>query len=199
MNAVLAQSAGEQIQRYDAIRRRNAETAYDRNVQYNGRNQKTIEELEALLVGKKEPASDSEVKPEVRQLDAGQMKQVALPLGKTLEETIDLWRDVRADALTEPEPTTAEYQLAATASAKIRQTEAQIAIQNRIRSDMEQNAAQQETVATNIPTTELPSAEERELYLMQKRFQQAISAYTVQADARQNGYAMEGPSFSRTA
>jgi len=200
MNAVLTQAVGDQIQRYEAIRRRNAETAYDRNVQYNGRHQKTIEDLEALLVGDKEPASEPDVKPEIRQLDAGQMKQIALPLGKTLEETVDLWRCVRAEALAaEPEPTTADYQLAAAASAKIRQTEAQIAIQDRIRNELEHHAAQQEMPATNIPTTELPSAEERELFLMQKRYQQAISAYSVQAEARQNGYAIEWPSFSRTA
>ena len=38
------------------------------------------------------------------------MKQIALPVGKTLEETIDIWRNVRAEAISEPEPTTADYQ-----------------------------------------------------------------------------------------
>lgn len=199
MNPVLTQAASEQMQRYDAIRRRNAEMAYDRNIQYNGRHQKTIDDLEALLVGKEESISNPEVKPDTRQLDAGQVRQVALPLGKTLEETIDLWRSVRAEALAEQEPTTADYQLAATASSKIRQTEAQIAIQERVQSEMERSVVQQETVATHIPTAELPSSEERELYVMQKRFQQAISAYSVQTEAKQNGYAIEWPRYYKTA
>ena len=45
-------TASDQLQRYDAIRRKNAESAYNRNVQYNGQNQKTVENLEALLIGK---------------------------------------------------------------------------------------------------------------------------------------------------
>ena len=56
------------------------------------------------------------------------MKQVAFPIGKTLEETIDLWRDVRTEAISVPQPTTADHQLAATASSKITQTEAQIGL-----------------------------------------------------------------------
>ena len=63
------------------------------------------------------------------------MKQIVLPIGKTLEETIDIWRDVRAEAISEPEPTTADYQLAATASAKIMQTETQITLHKRAQSE----------------------------------------------------------------
>ena len=60
MNAVMTQAvASDPIQRYDASRRRNAESAYNRNVQYNGQNQKTVEDLEALLIGKKEPEDRS--------------------------------------------------------------------------------------------------------------------------------------------
>ena len=129
MNAVMTQAvASDQLQRYDASRRRNAESAYDRHVQYNGQNQKTVEDLEALLMGKKEPEIVQPEQQEFQELGAGQMKQIALPVGKTLEETIDLWRDVRAEAISVPEPTTADYNLAATASAKIMQTEAQIAL-----------------------------------------------------------------------
>ncbi len=109
----------------------------NRNVQYNGQNQKMVEDLEALLIGKKEPEIVQPERQEFQELSAGQMKQIALPIGKTLEETIDLWRDVRAEAISEPEPTTADYQLAATASAKIMRTEAQIALHNRAQSEID--------------------------------------------------------------
>ena len=55
MNAVLSQIAmHDPIQRNDTLRRRNAESAYDRHVKYNGENQKTLSALEDLLTGKKE-------------------------------------------------------------------------------------------------------------------------------------------------
>ena len=55
MNAIMTStSAAHQLQRYDAIRRRNAEQAYHRQAEYNGRNQKMLDDLEALLTGKKE-------------------------------------------------------------------------------------------------------------------------------------------------
>jgi len=86
MNAVMTQAvASDHVQRYDASRRRNAESAYNRNVQYNGQNQKTVENLEAILIGKKEPEIVQSKQHESRQLGAGQMKQIALPIGTTLE------------------------------------------------------------------------------------------------------------------
>ena len=90
MNAVMTfATASDQLQRYDAIRRKNAESAYDRNVQYNGQNQKTLVKLEALLMEKDEPQIVQPEHQELQELGAGQMKQVILPIGKTLEETID--------------------------------------------------------------------------------------------------------------
>jgi len=124
MNAVMTYATtSDQAQRYDTIRRRNAENAYERNVQYNGQNQKMVEELVASLVGKKEPENVQPEREKFKKLDAGQMKQMVFPIGNTLERTIELWRDVRAEAVTKPEPTTADYQLAATATSKIMQTE----------------------------------------------------------------------------
>ena len=61
MNAVTYSSASESLQRYDAQRRRNAESAYHRDLQYNGQNQKILAELEDLLTGKKKPVT---VQPE---------------------------------------------------------------------------------------------------------------------------------------
>lgn len=199
MNAVMTfATASDQLQRYDAIRRKNAENAYERNVQYNGQNQKTLEKLEALLMGKGEQQAVQPEKQEL-QLSAGQMKQVALPIGKTLEETIDLWRDVRADAVSVPEPTTADHQLVATASAKIMQTETQIALQKLVQSEFEATMARKEIETGRIVSFELPAGVDREAFMMQKRFEQAISTYAFQAEAKQKGYDLDEPQFSKVA
>ncbi|KAA0955723.1 hypothetical protein FQ087_14085 [Sporosarcina sp. ANT_H38] len=200
MNAILTHAAAnDHIQRYDAIRRRNAESAYDRHVKYNGQNQKTVEALESLLIGKKEPEMVQSVRHESQQLSAGQMKQITLPIGKTLEETIDSWRNVRAEAISEPEPTTADYNLAATASAKIRQTETQIALQKLAQSDIETASTREQAGTTKVAFMELPSGLEREVLIMQRRYEQAISSYTFQIQLKQKGFEIDRPSFYKTA
>ena len=103
------------------------------------------------------------------------MKQIALPIGKTLEETIDSWRDVRAEAISEPEPTTADYNLAATASAKIMRTEAQIILHNRAQSEIDIASAREEVDTAKMASKELPSVLEREILIMQRRYEKAIS------------------------
>lgn len=200
MNAVMTfATAGDQLQRYDAIRRKNAESAYDRTVQYNGQNQKILEKLEALLTGKDEPQVVQPEPKELQELGAGQMKQVVLPIGKTLEETIDLWRDVRADAVSVPEPTTADHQLAAAASAKIMQTETQIALRKLAQSEFEVAMARQAAETGEVVSFELPVGVDREAFMMQKRFEQAISTYAFQVEAKQNGYELNDSKFSAVA
>lgn len=200
MNAVMTfATASDQLQRYDAIRRKNAENAYDRNVQYNGQNQKTLEKLEALLMGKDEPQDVQPEQQELQELGAGQMKQVALPIGKTLEETIDLWRDVRTDAVSVPEPTTADHQLAATASAKIMQAETQLALQKLAQSEFEATMVRREAETGNVVSFELPAGVDREAFMRQKRFEQAISTYAFQVEAKQKGYGLDEPQFSKVA
>jgi hypothetical protein len=200
MNAVLTHAAAsDHIQRYDAIRRRNAESAYDRHVQYNGKNQKTVEDLEFLLIGKKEPEIVQSERLEFQQLGAGQMKQIALPVGKTLEETIDIWRDVRAEAISEPEPTTADYNLAATASAKIMQNETQIALNKMEKSGIETASARGQAATVKVVSMELPSGLDREALIMQRRYDQAISSYNFQVQMKQKGFEIDRPSFYKTA
>ncbi|GKV55923.1 hypothetical protein NCCP2222_18700 [Sporosarcina sp. NCCP-2222] len=189
MNAIMTfASAADQMQRYDAARRRNAEHAYDRQSEYNGRHQKTLADLEALLLGKKEAEAQQFVK-----LGAGQMKQITPPLGKTLEETIDLWREVRREANSVSEPTTADHQLAATASAKIRETEARLAMQKKAKVKLTELTKQQERNSVIMPQ---PSADHRSFKITaEKQFAKAISAYTIQVEAKSRGYGLEGPQY----
>jgi hypothetical protein len=199
MHAISTAVAGDYVQRYDAIKRRNAEIAYDRHVQYNGRNQKTVAGLENLLTGKKELEIEQPEHREFQRLGGGQMKQIVLPIGKTLEETIDLWRDVRAEAISEPEPTTADYQLAATASAKIMRTEAQITLHDKAQAEIETAVAHEEVEAAKMASMELPSVLDREVQIMQKRYEQAISSYSFQVQMKQKGFEIDRPSFYKIA
>lgn len=200
MNAVMTYaSVSDPLHRYDAVRRKNAETAYDRHARYNGENQKVLKELGALLPGDSGPVPVQQDRQPLQKLGAGQVKQVTIPVGKTLEETIDLWRGVRTDALSIPEPSTADYQLAATASAKIMQTEAQIALENRARSEIEAELVREESQAASVATMEFPSVLDREELLMQRRFEQAISSYSFHVQMKRKGFDIERPSFYKIA
>lgn len=196
MNAVMTYaSTSDKWQRYDAVRRKNAETAYVRQAEYNGENQKKLEELEALLTGEKEFES---IQLSQKTGD-GQVQQVTIPVGKTLEETIDLWKDVRAEALSVSEPSTADYRIATTASAKIMQTEAQIALENRARAEVEAGVAREEAEAARMANMNLPSQLEREVLILQKRYEQAISSYSFHVQMKRKGFEIERPSFYKIA
>ena len=210
MSVSLAQLSGhDQFLRNDAIRRRNAEVAYDRHGKYNGEMQKKLEQLESLITGKNdsepilpnknvvdEVVSSSK---EFEKLEAGQMKTISLPLGKTLEETIRLWREVRVDAISKPEPTAADHQLAATASAKIRKVEAQIGLHNHALSEVE-IATEQEAIETaKVASMEHTNNIDRNVLLLQRKYEQAISSYSFHVQMKKNGFAIELPSFYKVA
>lgn len=194
MNAVMTQATSQDyLRRSEAIKRRNAEDAYDRTSKYNGNHQKTLSKLEAMITGKEElPQTESDLK-KADQLDAGQVKQIAMPLGNSLEETIDLWRDVRSEANSVPEPTTADHQLAAKASAEIRHVEGQLSLINRVPHEKFLQAD------LKAAFTSLPSKEEIEAKERQKRFERAISSYAFHAEAKSNNYQIEWPRFYKVA
>lgn len=200
MNAVMTYATtSDQAQRYDTIRRRNAENAYERNVQYNGQNQKMVEELVASLVGKKEPENVQPEREKFKKLDAGQMKQMVFPIGNTLERTIELWRDVRAEAVTKPEPTTADYQLAATATSKIMQTETQIALRKIEQSEIETAVERKKEAYAKVVSVDFSADVDRDAVFKQRRFEKAISTYSIQKEAKQNGFEFDLPSFYKVA
>lgn len=200
MNAVLATAvATDQLQRYNAVQRKNAESAYKSNVQYNGVNQKMLEDLEALLLGKNEPKTEVKKEQVVNpdqpkqsgapMLGAGQLKQVALPIGKTLEETINIWRNVRSEAISEPEPTTADYQLAAKASANIMRTEAQIALHNLAK----------RTRGSGNDAQTLSAKDAGQATQLQLLFNKAVSSYSFQNDMKNSGFQIGWPDFYKSA
>lgn len=173
-------------------RRRNAEAAYSSHEKYSGDKKKEVQRLLAA-----QPTAVS--KQQFEQLGAGQVKQVHLPIGKTLEETITLWRDVRTEALSVPEPTTADYQLAAKASSQIRQAEAQLGLHARAHAEID--AAVKQEFEANMSQTkmEFPTTIDRELFEREKKYERAISSYSFQVQMKMNGFQIDSPSFFKIA
>lgn len=197
MNAVLGfVNAADQQQRYETVRRRNAENAYERQTQFREQAAKSKAELkndlDALLRGDMEPEELKESE-QFQKLGAGQVKNIAIPVGNTLEETIDLWRDVRREAYSEPEPTTADYQLASKASAKIAEAELQLALHNRAKTIREQMKL---AGAGNLAAVPVDGTTSTAMDRMQKWFDQAVSVYSVQSQARVNQYQVDSPVLS---
>ncbi|ARK22151.1 hypothetical protein [Sporosarcina ureae] len=186
MNAVMGfASAAEQLQRYDAVRRKNAENAYERQTEFREQAQKTKDDLVALLRGNSQPIEKLEETPnDIQKLGAGQVKNISIPLGNNLDETIELWRDVRKEAYSEVAPTTADYQLASKASAKITQAELQLALHNRAKKIHDQMKAVDKNVVTDGPSR------------MQQQYSHAFSIYQVQSQAKLNQYQMDQPQLN---
>ncbi|GEM_PF-5533525 len=166
-----------------------AETAYTRDAAYARGN----EEKREAAVRHMQSAAETPAAEPFRKLGAGQLKQVALPLGETLEETIDSWRNVRREALSASEPAEVDHQLAAAASAKIMEAQAQLALEDRLRSAQLAEAALEERTEGTAPATPAVTGAERDLY------EQAAAAYSVQAGAREQGYEVAQPAYFLTA
>lgn len=177
----------------ERVRRKNAEEAYRKNEKYDSNTQEAILKLisEKLAVPK-------QVKEE-NALGAGQVKQVHLPIGKTLEETIALWGDVRSQALSTPEPTTADYQLAAKASSNIQRAQSQLGLDQQAATEVDIAVQEESKAAFAQLAMGFPTKIEETLFERQQKFQRAISAYTFQVDLKMNGFKVNTPSFLRVA
>ncbi|MGN7408250.1 hypothetical protein [Sporosarcina sp. SAFN-010] len=179
--------------RYENARKRSAEVAYTRHADYTGGNEAKRNELAQRLTN---TLVDSQPK-EFQKLGAGQLKQVALPLGETLEETIQSWRHVRSEALSKTDPSEVDHQLAAAASAKIMEAEAQLALEDRLRSAQLTEASREDSL---MQPKESNSATDSSLAdAMQKLYDQASAAYAIQTSAKQHGYMEASPAYSLVA
>jgi len=182
MTTIMAQvSVQDYNLRNDSFRQSNAKTAYNSLEKYSGDNQKARESIENSRSRKNEV---NEANQGFNKLGAGQMKQVILPIGKTLEETIDLWRGVRAEAISGPKPTTADFQLAATASSKIRQVEVELGLHQQTASKIKKGTF----ASTN-----------QEMLISLKRYEQAITSYSFHIQMQKNGFKHDLPSIQKIA
>lgn len=176
----------------ERLRRQNAAEAYRRSDQYHERKE---DKIARLLIG--ELVSDKE--PAVNTLGAGQVKQVHLPTGKTLEETIELWQDVRTEALAVPEPTSADYQLASKASSNIRRSQAQLALDQKASREVDTAVHLEREAEFTRMTKEFSTPVEETLYDRQQKYTRAITAYSFQVQLKLNGFKVNTPSFLKIA
>ncbi|MDW0108569.1 hypothetical protein [Sporosarcina aquimarina] len=178
--------------RYASLKKRSAEAAYTKNAEYAGGNEQKRNEAEQQLTASSELMRARKA-DDFQKLGAGQLKQITLPLGKTLEETISSWQEIRRDALTGFDPAEMDLQLAAAASAKIMETEGQLALEERMRSLESQEESAGESNSPNVVN---------DLFLtetMQKRYNHAATAYAIQVNAKQQGYEVASPAYSLIA
>ncbi len=176
----------------ERIRRQNAEEAYRRNDQYHERKEDKIAQLllDKLLNDKK---------AKTNALGAGQVKQVHLPIGKSLEETITLWQDVRNEALMVPEPTTTDYQLASKASTNIRRAQAQLGLNRKANTEVDFAVHKEREAAFTRMTEEFSTPVEGTIYDQKQKYKRAISAYSFQVQMKLNGFKVNTPSFLKIA
>ncbi|WOV84594.1 hypothetical protein PGH26_01340 [Sporosarcina jeotgali] len=179
--------------RYENARKRSAEVAYTRHADYAGGNEAKRNELAQRLTNTQADAQPNEFK----KLNAGLLKQVVLPLGETLEETIQSWRQVRSEALSNPEPSEMDHQLAAVASAKIAETQAQLALEDRLRSAQLAEASRENSLMQ--PQQQNSEANSSLADAMRKLYDQAAAAYAIQTGAKQHGYMTASPAYSLIA
>ena len=84
----------------------------------------------------------------------------------------------------------ADYQLAATASSKIRQAEVDLGHHQHAKSEIE---------TAKMASVELPSSTDREMHKLQKRYEQAISSYSFHVQMQKRGFEIDVPSFYKVA
>lgn len=188
------QTASNDLFLNERVRRKNAEEAYRKIEQYDSGTQEAI-----LKLISEKLAEPEQVKKEANTLGAGQVKQVHIPIGKTLEETIALWRNVRSEALAAAEPTTADYQLAGKASSNIQRAQSQQGLDQQASTEI--NAAVQEASEAELAqlSMEFPTRIEQTLFEQKQKYQRAITAYSFQVQLKMKGFKIDTPSFLRVA
>ena len=77
-------------------------------------------------------------------------------------------------------------------------TEAQIALHNWLNLKLRW-LAREEAETAKMASMELPSDLDREVLIMQRRYEQAISSYSFQVQMKQKGFEIDRPSFYKIA
>lgn len=187
MPMLIGQPIGQNgILRSSIYLRKNAENAYERHHLFNG-------------IDRKKTAKDETVEETgtFQKLGAGQVKQVAVPVGKTPEETKEMWQGVRREAISTPNPTTADYQLVAKASSNIRKVEAQMALHQQAETKVD--VAAKEDGLIKSASASIPAERDRESIVRQRDYEQAIASYSFHMQMKKYGFEIKSPSFYRIA
>lgn len=186
-------TGADQLIRVDAMRRKNAEIAYTSSDKYSDDLESKLAKIERMLIGDEEKENNEEnLKKE--ELNAGQMKAISLPVGKSLLETIDIWRNVRSDVFVKTKKTPNDYHLAHTASSEIRDAEATLMLQ-KTELTKEQNPNSQERSYEPFQLFNVTHSKKMQEIQFQKKFAQAASSYLFHVNMLKGNFSMEVPTF----
>lgn len=198
--------------------RKDAGQAYKKNAEYFQPKTPSLNELEELLLGNKEKEKDtpelSAVLRELHQMEKQSMMDIkgpSIPVqsigGPTPEKTIELLEKVRSQALTETPATPQHLLLAASATSKIRQEQAQLALNEMANKQIESEVKRQKEMESEVFNRTMqvdfqaPKILEEDLQNLQvKRLkEQAIAKYSYQVHLRKYGFSDQQPSFFQIA
>lgn len=210
-------------ERKRAMQRKDAGDAYRKQTEYFQPKTPTLSDLEDLLLGNKEREPETpEVSAAVREFQqlentnsrTQHIVDIKAPStsvqtigGPTHEKTIELLEKVRGSALALAEPTPQDLRVAASATAKIQQVQAQIMLNkeaNRqidieVKRHIENEAAiYNRSVQSDFQS---PKVLEVDLSNLQKKRlkEQAIEKYSYQVHLKRFGFTDQQASFSRIA
>ena len=151
------------------------------------------------MIGKKEPKIVQPERQELQKFGAGQMKQIVLPIGTTLEETLLLVGEMCG--LKQFQNPNRRQQIITLQLLHQQKSCGQSAdqIHNRAQSEIDIASAREEVDPSKMTSKELPSVLEREILIMHRRYEKAISTYSFQVLMKQKGFEIDRPSFYKIA
>lgn len=198
--------------------RKDAGQAYKKNAEYFQPKTPSLNELEELLLGNKEKEKDTpELSAAIRELHQMEKQSImdikgpSIPVqsigGPTPEKTIELLEKVRSQALAEMPATPQHILLAASATSKIRQEQAQVALNEMANGQIESEIKRQKEMESEVFNRSMqvdfqaPKILEEDLQNLQvKRLkEQAIAKYSYQVHIRKYGFSDQQPSFFQIA
>ena len=205
-------------ERKRAMQRKDAGEAYRKHAKYFQPKVPTLSELENLLLGNKEreeetPEVSAAIK-ELQQLEGANSRLIKGPStavqtigGPTPEKTIELLEKVRSSALAPVEPTPQDLRVAASATAKIQQTQSQITLNQEANRQIkvEVNKQKEDEAAifnrSTLSDFQSPKVLKEDLENLQKKRlkEQAIAKYSYQVHLKRYGFTSQQPSFFRIA
>lgn len=201
-----------------AVQRKDAGQAYRKHHDYFQPKTPSLNELEELLLGNKEKEKDTpELSAAIREFQEMEKQTImdikgpGTPIqsigGPTPEKTIELLEKVRSQALAEMPATPQHLLVAANATSKIRQEEAQLTLNEMANRQIELETKRQKEMEAEVFNRSMqvdfqtPKVLEEDLQSLQtKRLkEQAIAKYSYQVHLRKYGFSDQQPSFFQIA
>ena len=201
-----------------AVQRKDAGQAYRRHAEYFLPKTPSLNDLEELLLGNKEKEKDTpELSAAIREFQQMEKQSImdikgpGIPIqsigGPTPEKTIELLEKVRSQALAETPATPQHLLVAASATSKIRQEQAQLTLNEMANRQIKIEVQRQKDIESEVFNRSMqvdfqtPKVLEDDLQNLQARRlkEQAITKYSYQVHLKMYGFSDQQPSFFQIA